>query len=167
MSLIYSYLNYCNLIWGAAEKGIIEPLFILKKKAVRIITKSNYLEHTPPIFVYLELLTIYEVYKLNCSLFIYKCLHCNYFPDYKFKIQRNSNYHDYNTRSRNLFRINKRVRLRMCQRSFLSKGIQIWNSLNYDIKQVNSLTFFKSLMKKHLIEVAKMSLPMHLILISI
>ena len=29
MSLIYSYLNYCNLIWGSAEIGIIQPLFKL------------------------------------------------------------------------------------------------------------------------------------------
>ena len=34
MSLIYSHLNYCNIIWGAAEDGIIEPLFLLQKKAI-------------------------------------------------------------------------------------------------------------------------------------
>ena len=34
MSLIYSHINYCNLIWGAAEDGIIEPLFLLQKKAI-------------------------------------------------------------------------------------------------------------------------------------
>ena len=33
MSLIYSYLNYCNLIWGSAESGIIQPLFVLQKKS--------------------------------------------------------------------------------------------------------------------------------------
>ena len=32
MSLIYSHMNYCNLIWGGAEKGIIEPLFKLQKR---------------------------------------------------------------------------------------------------------------------------------------
>ena len=32
MSLIYSYLNYCNLIWGSAEDGIIQPLYILQKE---------------------------------------------------------------------------------------------------------------------------------------
>ena len=31
MSLIYSHLNYCNLIWGGAEDGIIEPFFKLQK----------------------------------------------------------------------------------------------------------------------------------------
>ena len=58
MSLIYSYLNYCNLIWGSAEDGIIQPLFILQKKAIRIVNKSHYLDHTSPIFKSLETLTI-------------------------------------------------------------------------------------------------------------
>ena len=32
MSLIYSHINYCILIWGSAEKTILEPLFKLQKK---------------------------------------------------------------------------------------------------------------------------------------
>ena len=32
MSLIYSHINYCILIWGSAEKSIVEPLFKLQKK---------------------------------------------------------------------------------------------------------------------------------------
>ena len=32
MSLIQPYLNYCNVIWGAADKTTIEPLSILQKK---------------------------------------------------------------------------------------------------------------------------------------
>ena len=33
MSLIYSHLNYCNLIWGAAENSTLDPLFKLQKKS--------------------------------------------------------------------------------------------------------------------------------------
>ena len=32
MSLIYSHINYCILIWSSAEKSIVEPLFKLQKK---------------------------------------------------------------------------------------------------------------------------------------
>ena len=46
MSLIYSYLNYCNLIWGAADNTIMDPLFKLQKRAIRIVDKAHYLEHT-------------------------------------------------------------------------------------------------------------------------
>ena len=35
MSLIHSYLNYCNLIWGSAETTISNPLFILQKKSYK------------------------------------------------------------------------------------------------------------------------------------
>ena len=35
MSLIYSHINNCILIWGGVEKGIIEPLFILQKKSYK------------------------------------------------------------------------------------------------------------------------------------
>ena len=152
MSLVYSHINYCNLIWGAAEDGIIEPLFILQKKAIRIITKSHYLEHTAPLFESLKLLTVYQVYKLNCSLFIYKCLNCNYTPQFKVKIQRNSYYYDYNTRNRNSLRISHMIRIRICQRSFLNTGIEIWNSLDYGIKSINSIPLFKSKIKKLLLQ---------------
>ena len=151
MSLVYSHINYCNLIWGSAVDGIIAPLFLLQKKAVRIITKSHYLEHTPPLFASLKFLTIYQVYTLNCSLFIYKCLKCNYVPDFKSRIQRNSSYYDYNTRNRDSYRIDKRVRLRICQRSFLNSGIRVWNSLDPDMKTINSIPLFKSRMKNNLI----------------
>ncbi|CAL4254041.1 unnamed protein product, partial [Meganyctiphanes norvegica] len=30
MSLIYPYFVYCNVIWGAADKTIVEPLIILQ-----------------------------------------------------------------------------------------------------------------------------------------
>ena len=152
MSLVYSHINYCNLLWGAAEDGIIEPLFILQKKAIRIITKSHYLEHTAPLFESLKLLTVYQVYKLNCSLFIYKCLNFNYTPQFKLKIQRNSYYYDYNTRNRNSLRISHIIRLRICQRSFLNTGIEIWNSLDYGIKSINSIPLFKSKIKKLLLQ---------------
>ena len=125
MSLIYSHINYCILIWGSAEDSIIEPLFKLQKKAIRIITKSRFLEHTAPLFKSLSLLTVHKMYDLNCTLFIYKCLNCSYFPELKARIHRNCDCHKYNTRGRNLFRNVDIMRLKICQRSFHNYGINI------------------------------------------
>ena len=151
MSLIYSHINYCILIWGSAEEGIIEPLFKLQKKAIRIITKSRFLEHTAPLFKSLSLLTVKKVYDLNCTLFHYKCLNCDYFPELRNRIKRNSDYHEYNTRGRNLLRNVDIMRLRICQRSFLNYGINIWNSLISEVKDSNSLYKLKSAMKLYLL----------------
>ena len=151
MSLIYSHINYCNLIWGAAEDGIIEPLFKLQKKAIRIITRSHYLDHTAPLFQSLKLPTVYQVYALNCSLYIHKLLKHDYTPEFKAKIQRNSDCHDHNTRNQNSLRIISRIRLRVCQRSFLNVGVGIWNSLDSLITTIYSIPLFKSKMKSYII----------------
>ena len=150
MSLIYSHINYCILIWGSAEDSIIEPLFKLQKKAIRIITKSRFLEHTAPLFKSLSLLTVHKMYDLNCTLFIYKCLNCSYFPELKARIHRNCDCHKYNTRGRNLFRNVDIMRLKICQRSFHNYGINIWNSLIPEVKDSNSFYRLKTAMKLYL-----------------
>ena len=151
MSLIYSYINYCILIWGSADKTIVEPLFKLQKKAIRIISRSNYLEHTAPLFKSLKLLTVYNVYDLSCILFMYKCLSCKYAPELRTRIKKNSECHDHNLRNRNLFRNTDIVRLKICQRSFLNHGINLWNSLTPDIRQNNSIYRLKNTMKVNLL----------------
>ena len=74
MYVIFSYLNYCNLIWGSACNSTLEPLFRLQKKAIRLVNNTHYLDHTAPIFKSLEILTLHDVFKLNCLIFIYKCV---------------------------------------------------------------------------------------------
>ena len=136
MSLIQPYLNYCNVIWGAADQTIIEPIFLLQKKALRIINRVHYLEHTKPIFDSMKILTVYQLHELNCILFIYKCLNSNMYPFFKDRLTRNSEYHNYNTRNRSDFRL-PGSRLKNIRQSFFYKGIKLWNRLN------ENLTIFK------------------------
>ena len=136
MSLIQPYFNYCNIIWGAADKTTIEPLFILQKKAIRLVNRVHYLEHTKPLFESMKILSIYQLYDLNCILFIYKCLNSNKYPSFKDKMTRNSQYHSYNTRSNSKFRL-PASRLKNIRQSFFYKGTYLWNRLN------NNLTTYK------------------------
>ena len=151
MSLIHSYVNYCNIIWGAAEKGNLKPIHILQKKAVRIISKSSYLHESIPLFQSLEILTVYQVYILNCSQFIHKCIHQNIFAQFKQRIIQTSSVHSHNTRNGNLFRVKCRARLQLCNRSFLYKGIAIWNKLDENIVKYVNIFTFKKYIKKFLI----------------
>ena len=120
MSLIQPYLNYCNVIWGAADQTIIEPIFLLQKKALRIINRVHYLEHTKPIFESMKILTVYQLHDLNCIIFIYKCLNSNMYHFFKDRMTRNSEYHNYNTRNRSDFRL-PRSRLKNIRQSFFYK----------------------------------------------
>ena len=64
MSLIYSHINYCNLIWGAAKVGITEPLFILQKKNLYKLLPNLPILSTEHLYLSL----------LNCFQYI-RCIH--------------------------------------------------------------------------------------------
>ncbi|CAL4144109.1 unnamed protein product [Meganyctiphanes norvegica] len=69
-SLIYPYYTYCNLVWGCASNIHLETLVKLQKKAVRIICKAGYYDHTESLFNNLKLLQVKEIYDFNCAKFI-------------------------------------------------------------------------------------------------
>ena len=151
MSLIFSHINYCNLIWGSAKKTILEPLFKLQKKAVRLVNNSHYLEHTDPIFDSLNILTIHKVFKLNCLIFIYKCLKKDKFPDFKNRFIKNSEFHSYSTRNNHQYRI-PLERLEICRNSYFVQGLTLWNVLDDKEKLNNNFDIFKKNIKKLLLK---------------
>ena len=142
MSLVFSYINYCNLIWGGACKTSLDSLYLLQKKAIRIVNNSEYLAHTDPIFKSLGILNIYQVFKLNCVLFMYKCLKTKQYPEFKKKILKSSSIHSYGTRTNDLFRP-PRERLKLCQRSYLYQSVILWNTISTDTKILNCILIFK------------------------
>ena len=49
-SLVYPYLIYGNMIWGGTYKTHIKTLVTIQKRAIRIVTKQNFLAHTNILF---------------------------------------------------------------------------------------------------------------------
>ena len=49
-SLMYSHLSRVILLWGKSSKVILNKLTVQQKKAIRVIMKSKYNEHTDPLF---------------------------------------------------------------------------------------------------------------------
>ena len=150
MSLIYTYINYCNLIWGPADPINVIALFLLQKKAIRIINHANYLDHTEPLFQKSKILTVYQVFESKCLIFMYKCFKCNMFPDFKAKMLFNSEIHNHNTRKRTI-RVTRTARLDICKKSFLYYGVDIWNNLDLKLKSLNSIGYFKKKLKLHIL----------------
>ena len=71
-SIIYPFLSYGALIWGNIYISNIQPLVILQKKAIRIITFSEYRSHTSPLFKRLNLLKLIDIVYLDTSFFMYQ-----------------------------------------------------------------------------------------------
>ena len=80
-AIIYSFLLYGIVIWRAASKNLLNPILILQKKIVRLATFKDFypvipgsLEHTPPLFYKLNLLNIFDIYKLQVGKLVYGSL---------------------------------------------------------------------------------------------
>ena len=78
-SMVYPYLIYGIAIWGNTSNIFINPVYILQKKAVRIITNNytfgSYIKtHSAPLFKSLKILTIHDIFTLETLKFVYDCL---------------------------------------------------------------------------------------------
>ena len=49
-AFVYPYLSYNVCVWGSTFKTHLNPIIILQKKIIRLITNSPYLAHTRPLF---------------------------------------------------------------------------------------------------------------------
>ena len=57
-SLVLSYINYGLLLWGIEVK----KLKSIQKRAIRLITGSNYVAHTEPLFIQLGVLKVQDIF---------------------------------------------------------------------------------------------------------
>lgn len=78
-SFVLPYLSYGNIIWGCAASTHISRLFLLQKKALRIICNTNRLAHTNDLFLHNRILKIADINIYLCAQFVFK-LHHHLFP---------------------------------------------------------------------------------------
>ena len=94
-SLIMPHLNYGVCLWGPSFKSVE----LVQKRAVRVITNSNFKAHTSPLFKQNQLLKIQDIYKLKCLKLHYK-IENGLAPEfYRLFYHRNWDIHNYNTRN--------------------------------------------------------------------
>ena len=67
-SFIHPILYYGLLLWGPQ----CERLFFLQKRIMSVITNSNYIAHTNPVFKTLNLLKLPDLYRLQLYKLYYK-----------------------------------------------------------------------------------------------
>ena len=80
-AIIYPFLLYGITIWGSASNNLLNPIPVLQKKFVRLATFNELyppipgpLVHTPPLFHKLNLLNIFDIYKLQVGKLVYDSL---------------------------------------------------------------------------------------------
>ena len=76
---ILPYLSYGNLVWGNAAASHITRLFLLQKRAIRLVSRAEYLAHTNPLFYENRALKLHDLHIYHSALFVFKIYH-NLFP---------------------------------------------------------------------------------------
>ena len=71
-SYIYPYLIFGIESWGNAAHCHLDPIFILQKIFIRIITFSDHNAHTGLIFNRLNILPLYELIQNRIGIMMYK-----------------------------------------------------------------------------------------------
>ena len=138
---VHSTLSYCNTIWGSTTQSHLQPLILMQKRIIRIITNSHYLEHTRPLFKTTNILTLTDLNKFNN---IYEFFIKNV------PINQDNQRHNYLTRFRNAYRPH-RSRTNLFDRSFLHLSPLYFHQLPNHIKLMKSPFRFKKELKKFLL----------------
>ena len=140
-SLVYPYLIYCNVVWGATYKSHLEHLSMLQKKIIRVITGQNYLAHTDPLFHETAVLKLSDIHTYLLAL-------------HAFKINSVGGYshasHAYSTRNRGNI-VPSFQRLTLTQQSVSYAAPSIWNDLPADLKECASIGTFKKKLKHFIV----------------
>ena len=71
-SLLMSFLQYGMVVWGQTFNSYIEPLFNLRKKAIRTISHQTVLSYSLPLFKGLHLLRVSDIFKFKLLTFVYE-----------------------------------------------------------------------------------------------
>ena len=150
-SMIHSHLSYCISSWGSASKTTLNPLDILQKRAVRIITHSKSKAHTTPLFHKLQILKLQDLYTLEIAKLMHR-LHnnslniCNLNRDTYKLLDNTHSYHTRRKQSKNYFI--PRVKTTQSQNSLTYIGPKVWNEIPLNVKNMKYCKFKNELKRR-------------------
>ena len=110
------------------------------------MTFASFSAPSKPLFLELKLLNVYEIYKYQLAVYMYKILN-QLVPQLDHHLfKRGNSIHSHDTRFKNDLR-KLACRTRMRQITICFQGPKLWNSLPNSIKCLPSLSTFKRNMK--------------------
>ena len=148
-TLILPNINYCRFSWGSQ----IDKLYLLQKRAIRNISKSDFRAHTEPLFKEHNLLKVQDIYHMAILKFYSKLINDN-LPNYfeSFTLQLSAGHQHYNFRnpSRLLPKI-KHEFPKQCLRYKLISTINETSNELLEMAKTLSQNFFMNFIKNEIV----------------
>ena len=147
---IHSHLNYCSIVLPLTTKKNLDSLFILQKRAIRIIFKARYREHTNPLFYNSKILRLHDIIKFNQIIFIYDQINKNLPPSFNDTWRKHCRAETYNLRNKNEYYI-PLLKYRKLLKHPLYDIPRQWNEFNFNFKHCLDRIVFAKMLKYHFV----------------
>ena len=157
-AIIYPFLLYGIAVWGNSSKSYLTPLYLQQKKFVRMATYNDSypenpgpLVHSFPLFKQLEIITIFDIFRLQLGKLIYDNIK-NIGPKL-FDLKTASQVHSINTKysTAGNYHINYRRTLTYGAKALKNEATKLWPSLPDTLKNSTSRNVFKINYKKFIL----------------
>ena len=127
---------------GFSLASNLNRIYYLQKRAVRVVTNSEYRAHTAPLFSKLKILDIFQINTFDIAKFMFR-YHNNLLPPLFLNLfTTNSQVHNYDTRTAGNYRVHS-CRTNIKKFTILYQGPRIWNCLPASITNLSSFPTFK------------------------
>ena len=131
-ALFHSHLNYGICVWGNASEQELHHIYLSQKKVIRILTNSDYLANTAPLFAKTGILKLDDIFKLQMAAQMWdfengtlpQC-----FSNYFTKVNQR---HNYSTRLANSNKLQTNLRVNTDSHGktmFKFQGSRLWNTI--------------------------------------
>ena len=153
-TLILPYVNYSIIVWGNTYHSYIEKIFKLQKWAVRTFSNSHYRSHSAPLFQSLNILNIYDTYKLEVGVFMFRNF-TNQLPNgFHDSVSKQDECHKYLTRNANDYNLTRNKKV-FSDQTVRTSGPILWNLLHQtgapNLKMSKTVKHFRNQLKNYLI----------------
>ena len=140
---IYPHKIYCVSSWGGVSQARRDHLIVLQKRAIRIISKVGYRDHTSDLFLNLNLLKQPDIYKLRLLTIMHKVNNGTWIGN--LNLQKIDSLHQYPTRlsSNQNFSLPS-INTNVGMNSFAYMGPKVWSEIPGSLKKLPICPFKKS-----------------------
>ena len=139
-SFILPYITYCMEVWGNTYKTNTESIFILQKRAIRIVNRSGYREPSNQLFIKLKALKFKDLVDLKTVQIMHKAENKLLPNNIQNLFQERES--QYNLRGVCKF-TQPLVRTNAKHHCISVKGVTLWNKCSDDMKQIKIWNKFK------------------------
>ena len=151
-SIVVSRIDFCNSLLSKVPQRLTNKLQRVQNQAARIVCKKRKRDHMTPVLKELHWLPVRSRITFKVLLLTYKCLIgmapaylCDLINCYRPPRTLRSNTDLIGTLALKRFK-----RLKHGGRAFSSVAPELWNKLPYNIRNAETVTSFKSMLKTHL-----------------